>query len=154
MVNRPFEDERPFGPFIDLGLGEVRHSEKKQTIGITGTTRPYERKGRLSVLYILDRHEPFLPREINSDRFHQKVNEEVDGVVKMSVKRSGQLRRFGINSQAVVAHFGGSTTEVGARNSLPVQDGTIHRIGEIVQEHFDDELDSEIPIKAIVYDTD
>ena len=154
MVNRPFEDERPFDPFVDLDLGEIRRSEKKQIIGISGTTRPYESKGRLSVLYILDRHEPFLAREINSEIFQKKINDDVDGMIRMSVKRSGQLRQFGINNQAVVAHFGGSTTEVGARNSLPVQDGTIHRIGKIVQDHFDDELDSEIPIKAIVYDTE
>ena len=154
MVDRPFSDKRPFGPFVDLGLGEARQSDEKDIMGTSGIPRPNRAKSNLNVVYVFDKHMTFLPREAQAQPLQDKIDDKVDGSVRIREQRSGQLRRFGIEEQALVVKFGGATSVVGASNSLPVQDGTIHKVEKTIERHFNTKYDDNLSIKAIAYDTE
>lgn len=139
-MERPLADKRPVGPLMDINMD--RSMGDKVQLGVAGTSFPNIRKSPLNVLFVMDKHVATLPGDVKSGVLKDKIEDKVDGVPKVKVKRSGESSMAPFEEQAVIVELGS--------DSLPVQQAQINMISNSIERHYSD---FGAGVKSIIMDT-
>lgn len=140
MVDRPFRESRPVGPFMDINLDEAL-GEKVQ-FGVSGTTMPNLRKSPMNILFVLDKHVATLPKDIRGT-LRDKITDKLRGTPGLAVKRGGSSAKAPFDEQAIVVTL--------KSDNLPVQDAQIHKIANAIERHYSD---FGVGVKTVIMDTE
>jgi hypothetical protein len=124
MVDRPFSERRPMGPFVDLDA--LRRGDMKQVFGVSGTPMPDRRKNDTYITYILGGGHVGVIRDIEQN-IKEKIEARNEPVSRVNFIRSGGASAYSgldITNQGVVVRLRGS--------DLPISDEYIHTVEGII----------------------